>query len=77
MQEQYGFDEQENKTNTSESLQLSVLRFGLPQDGDVGVGVFPEGSQILNGHTAPLEATKSVIIAFFCWYFTSLVSLYS
>ena len=25
------------------SLQLRVLGFGLLQDGDVGVGVFPEG----------------------------------
>jgi len=28
-------------------LQLCVLRFGLPQDGDVGVGVFPEREEIL------------------------------
>jgi hypothetical protein len=30
-------------------LQLRVLRFGLLQDGDVGVGVFPEGEEILIG----------------------------
>src|SRR5438093_12337536 len=29
------------------SLQLRVLRLGLLQDGDVGVGVFPEGEEIL------------------------------
>ena len=28
-------------------LQLRVLRLGLLQDGDVGVGVFPEGEEIL------------------------------
>src|SRR2546428_13218223 len=28
------------------SLQLRVLRVGLLQDGDVGVGVFPEGEEI-------------------------------
>jgi hypothetical protein len=28
-------------------LQLGVLRFGFLQDGDVGVGVFPEGKEIL------------------------------
>jgi hypothetical protein len=27
------------------SLQLRVLRLGFLQDGDVGVGVFPEGAQ--------------------------------
>jgi hypothetical protein len=33
----------------NESLQLRVLRLGLLQDGDVGVGVFPEGQEILVG----------------------------
>src|SRR6202158_5620555 len=28
-------------------LQLRVLRFGFLQDGDVGVGVFPEGEEVL------------------------------
>jgi len=28
-------------------LQLRILRFGFFQDGDVGVGVFPEGEEIL------------------------------
>jgi hypothetical protein len=28
------------------SLQLRVLRLGFLQDGDVGVGVFPEGEEI-------------------------------
>src|SRR5271168_2785068 len=31
------------------TLQLRVLRFGFFQDGDVGVGVFPEGKKILVG----------------------------
>ena len=30
-------------------LQLRVLRFGFLQDGDVGVGVFPEGEEIFVG----------------------------
>src|ERR1019366_1233647 len=30
-------------------LQLRVLRLGLPQDGDVGVGVFPEGEEVFVG----------------------------
>jgi len=32
-------------------LQLRVLRFGFFQDGDVGVGVFPEGEETLIGGT--------------------------
>ena len=28
-------------------MQLRVLRLGLLQDGDVGVGVFPEGEEVL------------------------------
>jgi hypothetical protein len=35
------------------SLQLRVLRFGFLQDGDVGIGVFPEREEILIGGTAP------------------------
>ncbi len=30
-------------------MQLRVLGFGLLQDGDVGVGVFPEGEEIFVG----------------------------
>jgi hypothetical protein len=30
-------------------LQLRVLRLGFLQDGDVGVGVFPEGEEVLVG----------------------------
>ena len=30
-------------------LQLRVLRFRLLQDGDIGVGVFPEGEEVLIG----------------------------
>ena len=32
---------------TRASLQLRVLRLGFLQDGDVGVGVFPEGEESL------------------------------
>lgn len=31
------------------SLQLGVFRFGLLQDGDVGVGLFPESEEVLVG----------------------------
>src|ERR1035441_8738867 len=31
------------------SLQLRVLRFGFFQDGDIGIGVFPEREKILIG----------------------------
>jgi hypothetical protein len=31
------------------SLQLRVLRLGLLQNGDVGIGVFPEGEEIQIG----------------------------
>jgi len=34
-------------------LQLGVLGFGLLEDGDVGVGVFPEGEEILVGGECP------------------------
>ena len=30
-------------------LQLCVLRLGFLQDGDVGVGVFPDGEEVLIG----------------------------
>src|SRR5271154_243429 len=33
----------------SQLLQLGVLRLGFFQDGNVGVGVFPEGEEILVG----------------------------
>jgi hypothetical protein len=42
-----------NKTSTPaacvRSLKLRVLRFGFLEDGDVGVGVFPEGEEIVVG----------------------------
>src|ERR1039458_2073341 len=33
--------------------QLRVLRFGFFQDGDVGVGVFPEGEEVFVGSEHP------------------------
>ena len=33
--------------NSGSLLQLRVLRLGFLQDGDVGVGVFPEGEEVL------------------------------
>src|ERR1039458_8275582 len=35
------------RRRTLQLLQLRVLGLGLLQDGDVGVGVFPEGEEIL------------------------------
>src|SRR5271168_408221 len=37
----------------SRLLQLGVLRLGFFQDGDVGVGVFPEGEEIFVGGERP------------------------
>jgi hypothetical protein len=34
---------EERQNDQFRSLQLGVLRLGFFQDGDVGVGVFPEG----------------------------------
>jgi|ERR1035437_3730469 hypothetical protein len=36
-------------SKTTLLLQLRVLGFGFFQDGDVGVGVFPEGEEIFVG----------------------------
>jgi len=38
---------------TAELLQLRVLGFGLLKDGDVGVGVFPEGEEVFVGGERP------------------------
>ena len=35
-------------------LQLCVLGLGFLQDGDVGVGVFPEGEEVLIRRVAPV-----------------------
>ena len=35
------------------SLQLCVLGFGLLQDGDVGIGVFPEREEVFVGSECP------------------------
>jgi len=37
----------QQETDSRKLLQLRVLRLGLLQDGDVGVGVFPEREEIL------------------------------
>jgi len=34
---------------TARLLQLRIFCFGLLEDGDVGVGVFPEGEEIVVG----------------------------
>jgi hypothetical protein len=34
-------------------LQLRVLRLGLLEDGDVGVGVLPEGEEVVIGGAGP------------------------
>ena len=38
-------------------LQLRPLRFGFLQDGDVGVGVFPEGEEIFVDGERPEAGT--------------------
>ncbi len=43
------------------SLQLRVLRLGVLQDGDFGIGVFPEGEEILvSGAGLGVVALESV-----------------
>src|ERR1700757_1327257 len=43
-----------NSTQNKRSLlQLCVLGFGLLQDGDVGVGVFPEGEEVFVSSERP------------------------
>jgi hypothetical protein len=39
-------------------FQLCVFRLGFLQDGDVGVGVFPEGEEILVGGAGFGEGVK-------------------
>jgi hypothetical protein len=34
-------------------LQLCVLGFGLLQDGDVGIGIFPEREEVFVGSECP------------------------
>jgi hypothetical protein len=41
--------QQTTKKDFFQLLQLRVLRLGFLQDGDVGVGVFPEREEILIG----------------------------
>src|ERR1022692_3887801 len=43
----------------SGQLQLGVLGFGLLQDWDAWIGVFPEGAEILVGGERPLPAKSS------------------
>src|SRR5436305_8341891 len=38
-----------------DSLQLRVLGFSLLQDGDVGIGVFPESEEVLVGDSGFLR----------------------
>jgi hypothetical protein len=49
---------QEQRTFQDRLLQLRILLFGLLQDGDVGVGVFPEREEILAGGERPLCADR-------------------
>jgi len=41
-------------------LQLRVLRFGLLQDGNVGIGVFPKGKEIFVGGKRPSAGSIGV-----------------
>ena len=47
------FTPKNSTQNKRALLQLRVLGFGLLQDGDVGVGVFPEGEEVLVGCERP------------------------
>src|ERR1019366_984691 len=40
--------QQTPRKGAGQLLQLCVLRFGFLQDGDIGVGVFPEGDNCLS-----------------------------
>ena len=40
---------QAQREPSEESLQLGVLRFSFPQDGNVGVGIFPQRERIVVG----------------------------
>jgi hypothetical protein len=48
-------------------MQLRVFGFGQRQDGDVAIGVFPEGAEILVGgeressHNRPLHQLRKTI----------------
>ena len=42
-----GCGDEASQRSCDTSLQFRVLGLGLLQDGDVGVGVFPEGKEIL------------------------------
>jgi hypothetical protein len=42
-------------------LQLGVLRFGFLQDGDVGVGVFPQREEILIYKDAGVTLRKRIL----------------
>jgi hypothetical protein len=48
---QKGVDAPEKSGSALTSLQLGVLGLGLFQDGDVSVGIFPQGEEILIGLT--------------------------
>ena len=57
----------------SQLLQLRVLRFGFFQDGDVGVGVFPEGEEIFVGGESASAGpwrllTSCISFLIFCWF---------
>ena len=41
-------------------LSFGVLRFGLPQDGNVGVRVFPESEEILERAKCGIETSSSL-----------------
>jgi hypothetical protein len=48
-----GLQEQAAEDRGVGSLQLRVLRFGLLQNGDVRVGIFPEREEVFVGGERP------------------------
>jgi hypothetical protein len=47
--------------NSTWLFQLRVLRFGLLQDGNVGVGVFPKREEIFVGGFAPFAIYRIIL----------------
>jgi hypothetical protein len=48
----------------TDSLQLRVLCLGFLQDGDVGIGVLPEGEEVLVGFVAGERVSAAPLACF-------------
>ncbi len=54
------FNNTQRKKSLMLSLQLGVIALGLVQDGDVEVGVFPEGEEVLACAKRRYETSSSL-----------------